>query len=362
LTDFAGSEKVVEQFLGMWPGADLHVLVDHLPQQRRGWLDGRTIRTSPLQSLPLGRRWFRALLPFFPQLIERWDLSAYDLVVSSHHCVAKGVMTRADQLHVSYVHSPMRYAWDLTHEYLGGRGPTRWLRRQAAWPLLHRLRTWDVISANRVDHFIANSRTVADRIWRCWRREAAVVHPPVDTAFFTPGSGSRGDYWLHAGRLVSYKRADLAIQAFSLLPQERLLVAGDGPELARLRRHAPANVSFAGRPDGERLRELLRGARGLVFCAEEDFGILPVEAMACGTPVVAYGRGGVTESVIHGKTGWLFPERTPAGLAQAVGEAGRQTWDVAAIRLHAEGFASERFRQALRAEVDAAMAMGRGRR
>lgn len=354
LTEFAGSEKVVEQLLAIYPNADLHTLVDHLPADRRDWLGNRRIETTWLQRLPASRRWFRSLLPFFPQTIERFDLSKYDLVLSSHHCVAKGVLTRADQIHVCYVHSPMRYAWDLTHQYLGGNGAARWLRRQFAWPFLHNLRTWDVVSANRVDHFIANSRTVADRIWRCWRREAAVVFPPVDTDFFTPGAEPRADFWLHAGRLVGYKRADLAIQAFAGLPNQRLVIAGDGPELTRLRRRAPPNVTFVGRPDGNELRRLLRTCRGLVFCAEEDFGILPVEAMACGAPVVAFGRGGATETVVHGQTGWLFPEQEPEDLIRAISNAESHPWDHAAIRRHAEGFGCARFREQMQAQIAAA--------
>jgi glycosyltransferase involved in cell wall biosynthesis len=361
LTEKAGSEQVVEQLLALWPQADLHAMVDTLTPQARDWLQGRPVTTSWLQSLPATGHWFRALLPLFPQVIERFDLDGYDLVLSSHHCVAKGVMTRADQVHVSYVHSPMRYAWDLQHRYLGGPGAGRWLHRQAALPFLHALRTWDVISAHRVDRFVANSATVAARIRRCWRREASVVHPPVDTGFFTPG-GPRGDYFLHAGRLVGYKRADLAVAAFARLPRQRLVVAGDGPGLPALRRGAPANVQFVGRPSGPALRDLLRGARALVFCAEEDFGILPVEAMACGTPVIAYGRGGATETVQHGETGLHFPYQDVETLMRAIEEfttAG--SWDSGRIRQRAEEFSIDRFHTGMRREVAAALADGPGR-
>lgn len=361
LTELAGSEKVVEQMLRLYPNADLHALVDHIPDQHRGWLKGRKVETTWLQRIPASRRLFRSLLPLFPQTIERFDLGRYDLILSSHHCVAKGVLTKADQVHVSYVHSPMRYAWDLTHQYLGGTSAGCWMRRQAAWPMMHYLRSWDVISANRVDRFVANSQTVATRIWRCWRREATVVFPPVDTGFFTPGESGRADFWLHAGRLVPYKRADLAIRAFSQLSDQRLVVAGDGPELPRLRAMASKNVSFVGRPDGAGMRELLRRCRGLVFCAEEDFGILPVEAMACGAPVIAFGRGGATETVVHGKTGLLFQEQDADDVANAIRDAALTSWDHAAISAHAQSFGNERFLRQLEAETSAALADGRHR-
>ena len=363
LAEYAGSERVVEQMLELWPEAQLHALVDVLPPEQRGWLSGRTVRTSFIQRLPFAARRFRGYLPLFPLAVEQFDLNAYDLVVSSHHCVAKGALVRADQVHVSYVHSPMRYAWDLQHQYLAGRGVKAWLRRQLARPVLHRLRQWDVLSANRVDAFVANSRCVAERIWRCWRREAEVVYPPVDVAAFTPGTAPREDWYLHAGRLVSYKRADVVVAAFARMPSKRLLVVGDGPELAGLRRVAPANVTFLGRLPFEQLRDHLRRCRALIFAAEEDFGILPVEAMACGTPVLAYGRGGATETVIPELSGLHFPSQEPAAVMQAIDrfEQDGAGFDATRIRAHALQFAPEHFRTQFAAVVDRAID-ARGRR
>lgn len=357
LAEYAGSERVVEQMLHLWPEARLHALVDVLPPDQREWLGGRQVLTSFIQRLPFAARRFRAYLPLFPLAVEQFDLDGYDLVVSSHHCVAKGVLARADQVHVSYVHSPMRYAWDLQHQYLAGTGAKAWLRRQVARPILHGLRQWDVSSANRVDAFAANSRCVAERIWRCWRREAVVVHPPVDVEAFTPGEAPREEWYLHAGRLVSYKRADVVVAAFARMPTKRLLVVGDGPELAALRRAAPANVTFLGRLPFERLRDHLRRCRALLFAAEEDFGILPVEAMACGSPVLAYGRGGATETVIPERSGLHFSSQDPAAVAQVVERFERDEagFSAARIRQHALQFAPERFRERFAEVVDRAM-------
>ncbi len=353
LDTWRGGENVLAEILRIYPGADLFALVDFLPAAARTRLSGKFATTSFLQRLPGVRRYFRALLPLFPRAIEALDVSGYDLVLSSSHAVAKGVRTAAGQLHICYCHTPMRYAWDLRDQYLGPRGLRFGLRRALADRVLNRLRDWDRRVSPRVTHFIANSEFIAQRIARCYDREATVIHPPVDVRFFTPGEGgaepAARDYYLAASRWVPYKRMDLVAAAFRDLPGRRLVMAGDGPEAARVRRAAGPNVEFVGEVPRERLRDLLRGARAFVFAAEEDFGILPVEAQACGTPVIAFGRGGALETV-RGQhdaraTGRFFDEQSPAAIAAAVREFEAQDRAITAAdcRANAERFSSARF-------------------
>lgn len=348
LESYAGSERVLEQILLQFPEADLFTLVDFLPADCRAFLRGRAVRTSFLQKLPLARRMFRNFLPLMPLAVEQFDLSAYDVVISSHHAVAKGVLTRADQFHVCYVHTPMRYAWDLHHEYLSGFGLRRSLKGLAVRLALHYLRTWDAASANRVDLFVANSHYVARRIAKTYRRRAEVIYPPVDVDAFDL-SDAREDYYLAASRLVPYKRIDLVVEAFRQMPGRRLMVVGDGPQLAALRRAAPANVTLLGYQPQDELRRHLQTARALIFAAEEDFGILPVEAQACGTPVLAYGVGGAIETVVEGCSGLFFPRQTAASIVEAVRqfELREDQFSAPQIRANALRFSPQRFRQEL---------------
>ncbi|HEX8916667.1 MAG TPA: glycosyltransferase family 4 protein [Humisphaera sp.] len=353
-TTYAGSERVVEQMLEMFPAADLHALVDFLPEADRGFLGGRPVRTSFLQRMPFARGRFRHYLPLMPSAVEQFDLSAYDVVLSSNHAVAKGAILGPDQLHVSYVHSPVRYAWDLQHQYLREAGLTRGLKGLFARGILHYLRQWDQSAANRVDAFVANSRYIARRIWRTYRREAEVVHPPVDVDAIAPGDGRREPYYLAAGRLVPYKRADLLVDAFALMPDRKLVVIGDGTEMEKLKKRAGPNVDLIGYQQTPAMREHLRRARAYLFAAEEDFGIAPVEAMAAGTPVIAFGRGGATETVQDGRTGLFFEEQTPEAVAEAVRRFERleDRFDPTEIRGGAERFRPERFRRELSAVVE----------
>ena len=317
LESYAGSEKVLEQMLQVLPDADLLAVVDFLPPERRGFLGGRTVRTSFIQKLPLARRHFRKYLPLMPRAVERLDVSDYDLVVSNSHAVAKGVRTRPDQLHLCYCHTPMRYAWAMPEEYLGAAGLARGLRGLAARALLKRLRRWDLRAASRVTAFAANSRFVAERIRQAYGREARVIHPPVDVGRFALCE-RKEDFYLSVSRLVPYKRVDLLVEAFGRLGDRRLVVIGDGPQLGALRARAGDNVTLLDYQDDASLADHLRRARALVFAGVEDFGIVPVEAQACGTPVVALGRGGVTETVLPGQTGLLFDEQTVECLLDAV--------------------------------------------
>ncbi|MGP8244303.1 MAG: glycosyltransferase family 4 protein [Bryobacteraceae bacterium] len=351
----AGSEKALSELLSLFPQADLFATVDFLPAGFRHLLRGREPRTSFIQRLPFARRHFRSYLGLMPLAVEQHNLTGYDLVISSSHAFAKGVITGAHQTHICYCYTPMRYAWDLQHEYLGAngsKGPKAWMARG----LLHYLRMWDVRTAHGVDQFVADSTYVARRIQKVYGREAAVAHPPVDTEYFQPGRLPRGEWYVTASRLVPYKRIDLVVQAFASMPDRKLLVIGDGPQMDRCRKLARENIAFAGHVPDHELRKELQAARAFVFAAEEDFGIAPVEAQACGTPVLCYGRGGVLDTVIPGITGLFFSQQTPEAICEAVRRFEQCEFDPEAIRAHAEGFSAARFRARFRYLVDQALA------
>lgn len=357
LESYSGSERVVEQMLDLWPHADLFAVCDMLPENERGFLRGREVRTSFIQNLPFARRHFRKYLGLMPLAVEQFDLSGYDLVLSSNHAVAKGVITGPGQLHVSYVHSPMRYAWDLQHQYLRQtgleRGPmslyTRWL--------LHRLRLWDRASAAGVDSIVANSTYIADRIAKTWRRNATVIHPPVDVDHFAL-SESREDHYLIAARMVPYKRVELVAEAFRAMPERRLVICGDGPGLAQVRAAAAGapNIELRGRVPQTELIALTRSARAFVYAAEEDFGIGMVEAQACGTPLIAFGRGGARDIVRPG-TGLLFGEQSAESIAAAVRrfETLAPAMDPRSCRANAMRFSVSAFRARFRSHVEGLM-------
>ncbi len=355
LESVAGSERVLEQMLLCYPEADLFALVDFLPAEQRGILHGRVPRTSFIQRLPFARRWFRHYAMLLPMAVEQWDLSGYDLVLSNSHAFAKGVLTGPDTLHVSYVHSPMRYAWDLQHQYLRESGLDRGLRGIATRWLLSRLRQWDRGTANGVDLFLTNSRYVARRIQKAYRREAQVIPPPVDIETFTPG-GEKGDFYLVASRHVAYKRIDLVAAAFAAMPDRKLVIVGDGPAHARVRaaaRGAP-NITFRPAVPQAELVALMRAARAFVFAGEEDFGIVLAEALACGTPVIAFGRGGAAEIVVEG-AGVLFQEQTAEAIITAVGRFQAWSGDPGRCRAIAEAFAVQQMRSDLSAALQQAI-------
>jgi glycosyltransferase involved in cell wall biosynthesis len=316
LLDYAGSERVLREILEVLPQADLLTLIDRPDDELRAALPRRARATSFLQRMPRPNRWLRYYLPLMPLAIERLDLSAYDIVVSSSHAVAKGVCTRPDQLHVSYVHTPMRYAWDMREEYLRAAGLDRGLPGWAARAALERLRRWDERSARGVQVLVANSAFVAERIRRAYGRQAEVLHPPVDVEAFALAEHKEG-FYLTVSRLEAYKRIDLLVEAFASMPERRLLVVGGGPEMARLRAMAPRNVEMAGRLSGAEVRTRMQRARAFLFAGIEDFGIVMAEAQACGTPVIALGRGGAAE-IVRPDTGILFEAQTAAAVADAV--------------------------------------------
>lgn len=352
LTSHAGSEKVVEQILQLYPDADLFSLVDFLSPDQRHFIGQRSVKTSFIQQLPLAKRAFRQYLPLMPLAVEQFDLSAYDVVISSNHAVAKGVLTAPHQLHISYVHTPIRYAWDLQHQYLQQAGLDRGPKGVLTRLILHYLRLWDTTSANRVDRFVANSKFIARRIWRAYRRPATVIYPPVDVTRFA-WQHPRDDFYLTVSRFVPYKRVDLTVEAFNQLGLP-LVVIGDGPDWVRIATMAGPNVRLLGKQSDAIVTDYMQRCKGFIFPAEEDFGITPVEAQAAGAPVIAFGRGGVMETVVHGKTGVLFPEQTVDSLVQAVKsfEMGMYQLNRDDLRQQAEQFSIECFQSQFRHCVD----------
>lgn len=312
LYTYAGAEKVLENILQLFPQADLYSLIDFLPESQRNFLGGRKVRTSFLQKMPLVRKKHQYYLPLMPLAMERFDLSSYDVVISSSYAVAKGVLTGPNQLHLCYCHSPVRYAWDLQHQYLQQWRMNQGIRGLAATAILHKLRIWDHVTSNGVDKFFANSQFISKRIWKTYRRRSTVVYPPVDTNQFQPGS-TRSDSYVTVSRIVGYKRIDILVDAFRQIPDRKLIVVGAGEDLDKIRSGAPSNVTFLGRAPDEVLKATLQQARAFLFAAEEDFGISPVEAQACGVPVIAYGRGGALESIRGVWTGEM-PHRDPTGV------------------------------------------------
>ena len=354
LSVISGAERVLEQILECYPQADLFCTVDFLPEEDRGFLKGRLIQTSFIQTLPFAQRHFRNYLPLMPLAVEQHDLSAYDLVISNHHAVAKGVITGPDQLHVSYINSPIRYAWDLQHQYLKQSGLEKGPKSWAARIMLHYMRLWDTRTANGVDAYIANSKFIARRIKKVYRRPSTVIHPPVDVDRFVPVE-TKDSYYLAASRMVPYKRMDLIATAFSMMPERRLIMAGSGPETPRikalLRNLNAKNITLVEHQPQNELISLLQKARAFIFSAEEDFGILPVEAMACGTPVIAYGKGGALDT-IRGlsdpdPTGVFFNTQTTNSLIEAVEAFEREGSRIRfrSCRTQAENFSRERFRR-----------------
>jgi glycosyltransferase involved in cell wall biosynthesis/GT2 family glycosyltransferase len=355
-TTWAGSENVVEQILKCFPQADVFALMDFLPETDRPRIAGKRVKTSFLQHLPFARTGYRNYLPLMPFAVEQFDLSAYDLVISSSHAVAKGVRTLRSQVHVCYIHSPMRYAWDLQGQYLRETGLDRGIKGLLARWMLKRLRIWDARTANRVDYFIANSNYIAARVRRAYNRNADVIYPPVDIEAFTL-CAEKEDYYVTASRFVPYKKVDVVVEAFAGMPEKRLIVIGDGPDLKRVRAKAGTNVTLLGFQDHENLVRYLQSARAFIFAGEEDFGILPVEAQACGTPVIAYGRGGARES-IRGldddvPTGMFFMQQSAGAIQAAVAdfESIETRFSPAACRYNAERFSALRFRESFKAYV-----------
>lgn len=348
LAQDGGAERVVRAFHEIWPEAPIFVLFN-----KRGAVKGfedAEIRESFLRFLPFGRTHYQWYLPWMPLATERHNLHEFDIVISSTSAFAKGVLTRPDTLHICYCHTPTRYLWTDTHEYLAELQYNRLVK--AFLPrLLHHLRLWDKSSVDRVDQFIANSNTVRQRIQKYYRRSSDVIHPPVDYQDFFVGK-EVGDYFVTGGRLTAYKRFDIVIEAFNRLGW-KLKIFGSGPDWWKdVKAKAKPNIEFVGRVSDKEKAELLSKAKAFIHPQVEDFGITPVEAMASGVPVIAYGVGGVTESVIPGKTGVFFHEQTWESLLDILLQFDAMAWDRQTIRAHAEQFSVEKFKRTIRQYVE----------
>jgi glycosyltransferase involved in cell wall biosynthesis len=354
LTSPGGAERVLEQMLISYPDADVFTICDFLERKHRGILHGKIPHTSFIQNLPFARKLHKLYLPLMPLAIEQLDLSSYDLVISSSYAVAKGVITGPDQLHVSYIHTPIRYAWHMQSQYLHESHMDNGVRSWFARAILHYMRTWDLSSAAGVDVFISNSEYVAKQVRRLYRRECEVLYPPIDIDEL-PFSEEKSDFFLTASRLVPYKRIDLIVKAFAQMPTRRLIVVGEGPERERVEAAAQGhkNIEIRGYETTEKLHRLMSRARAFVFAAIEDFGIAPVEAQACGTPVIALGKGGALESIrplgSDFPTGIFFTAQTEWEIIAAVESFEHEELRIRPrdCRANAERFRAERFREGL---------------
>jgi glycosyltransferase involved in cell wall biosynthesis len=346
---YAGSERVVEQMLACFPEADIYSLVDFLPEKDRGFLQGKHVVTSFIQHLPKARSHFRSYLPLMPLAVEQFDLSKYDIIISSSHAVAKGVLVGPDQLHVCMCYSPMRYAWDLQHQYLKesnlSHGIKSWLAR---W-LLHKMRIWDYRTSCGVDYFIAISSFIARRVQRVYRRDSDVIYPPVDISSFS-FRNTKEEFYLTASRMVPYKMVPLIVEAFSLMPEKRLVVIGEGPDYFKCKSLAGDNIELMGYQPKDVLVDFMQRSKAFVFAAEEDFGIAPLEAQACGTPVIAFGKGAALETIrgqeCTNPTGVFYYEHSPQAVIDAVKlfEEHKQSISLEDCRENALRFGPERFR------------------
>ncbi|MBI9102600.1 MAG: glycosyltransferase [Spirochaetales bacterium] len=342
LTVYGGAERVVEEFCKIFPDAPIYTTV-YNRKNMESIFPPEKVKTSYMQRIPGSQKLYTKMLHLMPRAFESFDLSEYDLVLSSSSSCAKGVLTTAETKHVSYIHTPMRYAWDLYHEYMRSSGT---ITRMAMRNILPKIREWDALTGLRVDSFLANSSITAKRVEKVYRRKAKVIFPPVNTGFFGEADLSQnemGDYYFLLSRFVPYKRIDLAIQACNKLGR-KLIIAGDGGQRKELKAMAGPTIEFTGRLGDNETRKYYQNSRAFLFPGYEDFGITPVEAMSCGIPVIAYGKGGALDSVIHGKTGVYFPEQTVESLIEGIEEFESSSFNREEIKVHATTFSPERFR------------------
>ncbi|MBF7685621.1 glycosyltransferase family 4 protein [Acinetobacter sp. B10A] len=356
LVTYAGAERVISDMLKVFPKSELFSVIDFLSDESRVHFLNKKAHTTFIQNLPQAEKRYRNYLPLMPLAVEQLDVSAYDVILSSSHAVAKGVLTGPDQLHISYIHSPIRYAWDLQHQYLKESGLDKGVKAFIIRWLLHKIRLWDYRTAHGVDHFVANSKFIARRIHKVYGREADVIYPPVETERFQLNE-NKEDFYFTASRLVPYKKIDLIVEAFSQMPDKKLVVIGDGPDMAKIKSKAKGNIEILGYQSNEVMLDCMQKAKCFVFAAEEDFGITPVEAQACGTPVIAFGKGGTLETVrpLHKEnpTGLFFKQQTVAEIIEAVTAFENQSelFLPASCRANAMTFSTERFKSEIESYV-----------
>ena len=351
LVTYAGAERVLCEMLKTVPHADLYAVIDFIDETtRKKHFQGKLAQTTFIQHLPFAQKKYRNYLPFMPYAIEQLDVSKYDVVISSSHAVAKGILTGPDQLHISYVHSPIRYAWDLQHQYLNELNLNKGIKSLIIRWLLHKIRMWDYRTSNGVDHFVANSKFIARRIKKVYGRDADVIYPPVNTDMFQP-KDNKDDYYVTASRMVPYKKIDLIVESFSHMKDKKLVVIGDGPDMEKIKAKASSNIEILGYQNNDVMQEYMRNAKAFVFAAEEDFGITPVEAQACGTPIIAFGKGGALETVVgknaENPTGVFFEEQKIESVVTAVNSFEREQhiYTPENCRLNALKFSTDRFNQ-----------------
>jgi glycosyltransferase involved in cell wall biosynthesis len=353
LVTLAGAESVLRSIYKLFPGTIYTLFYDSDAMHGTPW-EHQEIKTSFLQRIPFGKKHHRAFLPFYPLAIEQFDLREHKIIISSSYAVAKGILNSSDQLHICYCHSPMRYIWDLTFEYLDAAGLNGGLKSMIVRALFHQIRIWDAISSNRVNEFVANSHYIAHRIWKCYNRRARVIYPPVDVDRFYLSS-KKENYFLTISRLVPYKRIDIMIQAFNKLKLP-LMIIGEGPSEDSLKKIAGPTITFLGHQSPTKVEEYLSKARAFVFSAEEDFGIVNVEAQASGIPVIAYGRGGALETVIENETGYFFYKQKPEDLIDIIQKflKNEETFNPEKIRNNALRFPRSRFEREFKEFIDEA--------
>lgn len=352
LVEYGGAEKVLGELINLYPEADLFALYDFVPEDKRAFLHNKKVNTSFLQKIPLAKKHYRSYLPLMPIAIEQFDFSEYDIIISVSSAVAKGIITGPDQLHIAYINSPIRYAWDLTHQYLKQTGHDQGLKGIITKLILHYIRMWDFRTSAGPDLMIGNSNFIVRRIDKVYRREAEVIYPPVDVNKLELCI-NKEDFYVTASRMVPYKKIDLIVEAFAMMPDKKLIVIGDGPEYDKIKAKAAPNVKLLGYQSDEVLKDHLSRAKAFVFAAEEDFGILPLEAQACGTPVIAFGKGGALETVKQDITGTFFYTQSADAIVEAVSKFDlTASFDAHEIRAHAEKFSIETFHKKISRTVE----------
>jgi len=346
-TTNAGAEKVVKEFLDIYPNADIFALVDFLSDKdRKDILNNKKVTTSFIQNLPLAKTKFRNYIGLFPLAIEQFDLSEYDMILSSSHAFAKGVLTHSEQIHISYLHTPIRYAWDLYFRYLKENNLKRGFKATILKYILHKIRIWDYSTANRVDYYIANSKYIAKRVAKIYNKNATVIYPPVDIDKFKLYK-DKEDFYITVSRLVPYKKIDLIVEAFSKT-NKKLVVIGDGSQMEDIKSKATANIKILGYQDDSVVLDYMQRAKGFIFAGIEDFGITPVEAMACGTPVIALKEGGLKESVKNGINGVFFEQQSTESIIEALKRFETISFKPSLVRDSVKKFGRDRFREEIK--------------